>query len=420
MPVTAYLAEEDWTKVWEAVRVLREEHTDVFNRYPEATLATAVIASLGAFSKAPSVADLATGLREDADRAGPWLVSTPLSNLTLPEPMVSIAKGVVLQRAFSSNRVDDKEYNAEVNAHMGIFAALGDYINPPARWLVGGRHGDDPIDTTRTASLLTVEDGTRVLALSRARAKALYAIAVWAIVSPPDQMQLLPDVGIYGPQPFLHMPQRSKEFDEGEWMTKKRPSQSSIEHWSEYAIPTGEMLSLPFQALAVVREKRSAQALLSASWAAFQAARGSRYQLTERLRHVLVAVETLGEPRSGKSMKWKRWRKLSKRFGVHESLQARGYSEERINCAELRLKDARNIATHGADAALIDLGFPEGGERALRYGPPAAGDDLGFSALSADLTVLVFAVQRVLDRMLRHMNDKDWDDEEFDRQFTAA
>jgi hypothetical protein len=179
------------------------------------------------------------------------------------------------------------------------------------------------------------------------------------------------------------------------------------------------LLGLPFRAIEVVREKRSAQALLSASLALFQAARGSRFQLSERLRHVLAAVETLGEPRPGKTMKWGRWSRLSQRFAVHEALEARGYSEDLIARAEKRLKDARNIATHGADAVLIDLGFPEGARRALRFGPPAAGDDLAYASLSADLTVLIFAVQRVLGRMLREMDKCEWDDAAFEELFKA-
>lgn len=420
MPVTAYLTEDDWKEAWKVVRLIREYHVDVFNLFPEATLVTAIISALDDLEEAPSVAELASALREDADRAGPWLVSTPLANLSLPGPMLSVVDGVVLQRAYSSNDVDDDEYNAEVDAHIEIFRTLRDYLNPPARWLRGGLDGTAPIDTTRTAALLTIESGTRPLALSRGRAKALYAIAVWAILAPPDDGELLPDIGIYGPQPFLHMPQRSKEFEEGQWISQKRATIGSIEHWSPFRVPEGRLLGLPFRALDAVGEKRSAQALLSASLALFQAGRGSRFQLTERLRQVLVAVETLGEPRAGKTMKWKRWRGLSRRFAVHEILQARGYSEDLIDRAEVRLKDARNIATHGADAVLIDLGFPEGAKRALRHGPPARGEDLGFVALSADLTVLIFAVRHVLDNMLRRVDEADWDDAVFDELFKAA
>ena len=420
LPVSAYLDEEDTVVLWEAVRAIREAHPDTFNRYPEMTLATTIITVLAELSEVPSLAELAGHLREAAEQEGPWLVSTPLSNIAVPSGMLALTEDVVLQRAYTAAEISDEEYNSEVDAHAEIFRAIGDYINPPARWLTPGRQGEGFMDTTRGAALLTVEQGTRALAASRARAKALYAIAVWTIVAPPGDRTLLPDVGIYGPQPFLHMPQRLKEYDPGEWMTQKRAAAASSEHWADYEIPAGELLALPFEALAVIREKRSAQALLSASWAIFEAARGSRFLLSERLRHALVAVETLGEPKPGTTMKWGRWQRLSRRHGVHEQLRGRGYSGAAIARAEQRLKDARNIATHGADTALVDLGFPEGGQRALRGGKSAAGEDLGFAALSADLTIMIYAVQHVLDNLLRHMSAHEWDDAEFERQFAAS
>lgn len=417
LPVTEFLSEDDTTVLWEVVRALRVDHPGVFNQYPENALATNIVYVLGDCADTPSLAALADQLGQAAEEEGPWLVSTPLANITLPLAMLSIDSGTVLQRAYLGREVGDEEYNEVADAHAEVFKAVGDYLSPPGRWLAPGRRGEDAVDTTRSAALLTVEDGTRALAMSRARAKAMYALAIWTITSPPDDFAQLPDLGIYGPQPFLHMPQRSKEHDPGEWISKKRASIGSIHHRSEYQVPTGSLLTLPFEALRAVRASRSAQALLSASWAAFEAARGSRFLLSERLRHILVAVETLGEPEPGKPMKWERWENLSKRFGVHDELRGRGYSEEGIARAEARLKNARNIATHGADAALIDLGFPEGAERALRFGGPVPGEDLGFAALSADLTLLIFGVQNVLAGLLHHQRDADWDDEEFEKQF---
>jgi hypothetical protein len=178
------------------------------------------------------------------------------------------------------------------------------------------------------------------------------------------------------------------------------------------------LLRIPFDAIDLVRERRSAQAQLSASWAYFQAARGSRSLLSERLRHLLVAVETLGEPAPGKQMRWSRWRRIRDRFEVHEALKVRGHSRKEIKRAEKRLKQARNIATHGADAALIDLGFRPGEQRELLHGSMMPTDDLGFAALNADLSAMLFAVRLVLDGSLREAAANDWDDEEFERLFS--
>lgn len=419
LSLTEYLQVEDWTALWEAVRAIRESHVNVFNRYPETSLPSSIAYILADLAEAPSLDQLVELLAEAADAQGPWLVSTPLANLEMKKGMLAIAERVVLQRAFPGREVSAEEQNDEIQPHFDISKALSDYISPPARWLGPGRLGEDAVDTTRTAALLTVEEGTKMLATSRARAKALYAIAVWTVTSPPGDRTLLADLGTYAPQPFLRMPPRLKEFEPGEWIAKKRTDFASTEHWAPYPLPDGELLALPFEALALVRERRSAQALLSASWAAFQAARGSRFQLSERLRHVLVAVETLTEANPGDSVDWSRWRILTERFGVHSELRARGYSSPEITRAEKRLRGARNIATHGADAVLIDLGYPEGVKRAMKYGPAMAGEDLGFSVLSADLTIMIYAVRLVLSEMLTWMQQSGWDDGEFEKQFEA-
>jgi hypothetical protein len=417
MPVTAYLEEADYERVWTAVRALRQDHPEAFYYFPEATLADEIIFALGEMDKAPTLAELAHLLEQGAQGQGPWLVSTPLANIALPKPWLPVADKVVLQRGYSSPEPSDDEYNELAEADAEIFRYLGDRLTPTTRWLRRGAHEANALDTTRAASLLTVEEGTRPLASSRARAKAFYAIAVWTLSHPPDQMGTLPDVGIHNPQPFIQTPQRTKEYDPGEWISKKRPNVGSIYHWTAYEVPDQPLLGLPFEAIAQIEKKRSAQALLSASWAIFEAARGSRFLLTERLRHVLVAVETLGEPRPGKTMKWKRWERISRRFGAQQRMRARGYTEGEIERAEQRLKDARNIATHGSDAALIDLGYPKGQQRALKFGGPMPSADLGFAALSADLTLLIAEVQHVLDQLLTHMSQHQWDDQELERQF---
>jgi hypothetical protein len=418
LPVTEYLREDDTVVLMEAVRAIRVHHPRVFNLYPENTLATNIVYVLGNEGAISTLEELAQQVLDAAKEEGPWLVSTPLANVSLSAAMLPINNEAVLQRAYLGREVQDDEYNEIVEAHFEVFNAIEDYLPPPSRWLAAGRHNEEAIDTTRSAALLTVEEGTRPLAVARARAKAMYAIAIWSITSPPGDFEQLPDIGIFGPQPLLHMPQHTKEYDPGEWISKKRPSIGSIYHHSEYAIPGGDLLVLPFEALRAASTRRSAQALLSASWAAFQASRGSRFLLSERLRYVLVAIESLIEPEPAGKMEWTRWENLSKRYGVHEELRTLGYSEGEIEIVERRLRNARHIATHGADAALIDLGFPGDAQRPMRFDEPMPAEDLGFPALSADLRILVFAIQHVLNQLLRHQQREAWDDAEFERQFS--
>lgn len=419
LPLIEYLGDEDWSALWEAVRELRRTHPGVFNLFQEEVLARTLVFVLADLDTQPDVAELAERLRERAATEGPWLVSTPLVNLEMNEPALMVREGVALQRALSSRDPGDEEYNREVEARLTVLDDLGDYLSPPLRWIDSG-DGIHPLDTSRSAALVTVEPGTLALAHSRARAKALHALAVWSILSPPGDFELLPDIGIQCPQPFLFIEQHSKRFEPDVPITRRRQRPGRLVHRSPYPLPEPELLRIPFDAIDLVRERRSAQALLSASWAYFQAARGSRSLLSERLRHLLVAVETLGEPAPGKQMRWGRWQRIRDRFKVHEALKVRGHSRKEIKRAEKRLKQARNIATHGADAVLIDLGFPPGGQRELLHGSMMPTDDLGFAALNADLSALLFAVRLVLDGSLREAAADNWDDERFERQFSQS
>jgi hypothetical protein len=418
LPLTEYLRDDDWGVLWEAVREVRRRYPAIFNLFQEGVLAQTLVFVLADLDGEPDLAGLAERMREISANDGPWLVSTSLVNLHMSEPALMICDGVALQRALSSRDPDDEEYNREVEARLTVLDDLGDYLSPPLRWIDSG-DGIHPLDTSRSAALVTVEPGSLALAHGRARAKALHALAIWSILSPPGDFELLPDIGIQCPQPSLFIEQPSKLFEPGTPITHSRQRAGRLVHRSPYPLPDVELLRIPFDAIDLVRERRSAQALLSASWAYFQAARGSRSLLSERLRHLLVAVETLGEPAPGKEMRWSRWRRIRDRSEVHEALKVRGHSCEEIKRAEKRLKQARNIATHGADAALIDLGFPPGEQRELLHGSMMPTDDLGFAALSADLSTLLYAVRLVLNASLREAAASDWDDEEFDRQFSG-
>jgi len=265
--------------------------------------------------------------------------------------------------------------------------------------------------------LLTFEEGTASMAITRAMNKAVYAIAVWAILHPPENFELVPDLGIWIPQPFIRIGPRFKIREEGAWAKRARTQGGAIRMMSEYTAPEADVLSLPFEAFERVTERRSAQALLSASLALFQASRGSRFMLSEQVRQIQVAVETLCEVDEGASYDRNRWHRVKERHGASDAY-VRGYTEDDITDLEARLEQARNVATHGADAVLIDLGFPGDLERKMRRGT-VSGERLGLAGLNADLSPLLGAVRKVLGSLLLHMRECDWDDDEFDRQFRA-
>jgi len=92
---------------------------------------------------------------------------------------------------------------------------------------------------------------------------------------------------------------------------------------------------------------------------------------------------------------------------------ARSYTTHQIADLQQRLINARNISAHGADAALIDLGWI-GGDRALRFGATAAATDLYSTALQRDLGPMLYAVAEALRGAWAAMRDADFEDAAFE------
>jgi hypothetical protein len=415
LPITEYFVDEDWEGVWEVVRAIRRDHPAAFARFPETTIAGLIIDELAVAEEVPTLDQLVARLHELADSEGPWLVSTPLVHITLPVPAIKLADDVVLLRAeLGTEWMDERFGGSDDNSEFEVHRMLGDRISRPTRWVKfsdGSR-----IDTHRGATLLTVEEGVIGLALPRARAKAQYAIAIWTVLSPPEERQLLPDLGIWVPQPHLQWRQRYKPRERDAWIARERTRGGGIYHWSEYPAPDADLLRVPFEAMEVL-DRRCAQALLSASLAVLQASRASRSPLSEQLRNIHAAVEALCEPAPGAPGAHGRWRRLADRIDVWRELAKRGYEEADVHAFQERLNIARNVATHGSDAALLDLGYPAEAERALPRGHTARGEDLAFSAVNADLAPLRFAVRFAIRGLLHRIRASGWDDESLEQEF---
>lgn len=417
-PLSDYLGELAWQLVWQVVRALRHDHPFVFVRFAETTLASLVIDELAAFGSTPSLEALADRLQEVAASEGPWLVSTPLSNIVTRQPAVKLAEEVVLWRAILGTDWMDERFSGgdDDNSTFAVHDFLGDRLPRVTRWLRFS--SGDRLDTGVGAQLLTVERGTATLALARARARAQYALAVWAILAPPEGWKVLPDVANWVPQPSVQLGQRFKEREHETWTPRARTRGNFTRHWSEYEAPEDELLRIPFAAMERL-ERRSAQALLSASLAHFQASRGSRFLLSERVRSIHVAIECLCEPQGAQGSAFDRWSALTQRFEVWAELSRRGYDPEDARVLQERLKNVRNIATHGVDAALVDLGYPEDQPRKLRgKNRFALGRDLAVAAVQSDLAPLVFAVRFALEKLFLLMRNG-WSDEIFEEQFKS-
>ncbi len=113
----------------------------------------------------------------------------------------------------------------------------------------------------------------------------------------------------------------------------------------------------------------------------------------------------------------KRWNRLAKRLDIWRHVaEARAYTSVEIDEVQSRLINARNIGTHGADAALLDLGWTAG-DRPLMYGQLAAATDLSLAALSRDLNPMLFAIGEALRGAWEAMRAAGFDEVVFEALF---
>jgi hypothetical protein len=420
-PTSQLLGEDGWKEAWSVVRVLRNDHGDVFNLFPEMTLALQILDVLADSSNVPTLDELADELRRLASQEGPWLVSTALTGIEMAadEPAITIDDATVLWRAHlgaqASQGVPQHVRDADDASSLAVFKMLDDHLERPSRFLTFTGSGDD-IDTGRAATLMTVENEAIGLALPRAQAKAQYAIAVWVLLSQPGVARTVPDLGVWVPQPYIHVRQRYKRLEQGVWPAKEPTQGGSVWINRGYEVPDVATLRAPFQAF-TFKHRRCAQALLSASLTLHTASRGSRYQLSERLRAVRSAIEMLCESAPGKSDAESRWEQLVASYCIEKTLAERGYEQGDAEAISRRLRMARNVATHGADAVLLDLGWPAGVDRPGPGKAVTKAEDLGVAALHADLTMLGQAVRLVLREMWPVVRDSGFDDAAFEALF---
>jgi hypothetical protein len=419
--VAQLLGEDGWNEAWSVVRALRAQHGDVFNLFPEMTLALQVLDVVADSSEVSTLDELADELRRLAGQEGPWLVSTPLVGIEMAadEPAIKIDDESVLWRAHLGDEswqgLPQNLRDADESSSLQVFKMLHDHLHRPTRFLTYGGSGDE-IDTGRTATLLTVEKETIGLALPHAQAKAQYAIAVWVVLSQPGADRVVPDLGLWTPQPHIHVRQRYKQFEHDVWPAKEATQGGSVWIHRGYEVPDIATLRTPFQAFAV-KDRRCAQALLSASLALHTASRASRYQLSERLRAVRSAIEMLCESAPGKSDAESRWERLVAKYDIEKTLAERGYEQGDAEAISQRLRLARNVATHGADAVLLDVGWPAGVDRPGPGKSVTKAEDLGVAALHADMTMLGLAVRLVLREMWPAVRDSSFDDAAFEALF---
>jgi hypothetical protein len=420
---TDHLDDEGWRLGWTLVAALRERAPELFRLYSEEGLHRALLDLLLSRPSPPPVQGLVAELLEQAaEDNGPWLVSIPLANASLSRPWAPLSESAVMWRAPTAHQMEDQEAREtleqeETKAEFAVFHHLGDRIRPASAVLRLGSGRE--IETGRTVSMLLTESGPPVVATETARMRAQYALATWSLLAPPKDWHVLPDLGVWAPQPNLTQATVYKRFDPGQWISSERRRGGSYREWGPYDLPADDVLTAPFEAFEHL-DRRPAQALLSATLAAHSASRATRSLLSERIRDVRAAVESLCEPPAGSSQRVrKRWERVAVRFGVWDRVaENRAYTPALIAEVQRRIVNARNISAHGADAALIDLGWLAG-DRALRLGSAAA-TDLARSALHRDLAPMVYAVSEAIRCIWSAMRDAEFEEAAFEQLFAPT
>jgi hypothetical protein len=414
-----HLDDEGWVLGWKLVASLRQNAPELFRLYGEEGLHRASLELLLAHPTPPALKELARQLVEDAaSDNGPWLVLIPLANASLSRAWAPLSSRAALWRSPTAHDIQGPETAAEVErdevqAEFAVLDHLGDRISPASRVLRLGSGSE--IETGRTVSMLLTEAGPPVVATESARMRAQYALATWSLLAPPKEWHLLPDLGVWTPQPTLHQRLVYKRLNPGHWISSERRQGGAYRQWAPYDLPPDDVLVGPFEAFEHL-DRRPAQALLSATLAAHSASRATRSLLSERIRDVRAAVESLCEPPGGSGSVRKRWQRLAARFGVWDRVAVnRAYTAAQITDLQERIIHARNISAHGADAALIDLGWLAG-DRPLKFGTAAA-SDLARNALHRDLGPMVYAVHEALRSVWAAARATGFEEAAFERLF---
>ncbi len=417
VPLTEYFDDDSHAVLRQVVRALRKTHPRVFASYAEATIAWFVVEELAATpDEVPTLAAVADRVenRVDEDK-GPWLISTPLSNITVIDPVAKLGPGVIIWRAHLGDEwLDEPWAGPEDDSEFEVFKLLGDRVRRSTRWRKTSQ--EDRLDARIGASIITVETATIAVGVARARAKVRYAIAAWSILAPPEPGHILPDLATWVPQPWVEIREPYKRLEVDKWIPAEPASIGSTRTYEAYDAPAAEVLAVPFNAIDNSGH-RSAQAVLSASLGLLQASRGTRFTLSERLRFFHAAVDALCEPPVGQGGVPERWAHIANNYGVWDRLSEYGYLQSEVEEAQARLYQARNISTHGRDAVLVDLGYPPEAVRAMRK-REVSGVELAVSGLESDLTPMLIAVRHVLRGLWDELPRLDWDDDAFDARFS--
>jgi hypothetical protein len=417
VPLLHHLADDEWLHFLGAANYVEEQHRDIYNLFlTEDGVARLLVHFLADAETAPTWEEAVEHLRQQVKAEGSWLVEVPVANMQMSSSSVALSESAMLARANTSRDwtvADDSE-----PSRAEVFARLDDYIPLRPRWLA-----HDPkeprVNTRAGAAFLLVENATQQLAVSVAHSRARYALATWCMLKPPTLSELWPSLGDWAPQPWFNLSGNVKPYEPGKSRGTTSP-RFSLHMYAQYPAPEEDaVLCAPFEAISVAAEHRSARALLSASWSLYVSDRRPvELEVTERLTALVTVVMSLcdpGEPVSDDEV-FKRWMTVADKLGAWDNEDLR-LSRERMRSLHARLRDVRNIAAHGSDAVLVNLGYPAAVVRTMRGARQVAGSELALAVIDSAWGPLAYAAGQVVRRLWAEGLKTGFDDEAFDRNF---
>lgn len=424
LPVVAYVdADEKGSRaLWRVVSRLRRDHPGIYNQFVgERVLRDLVVDLLAEIhlerGEPLDFERLAKELERAARERSHWLVAVPLANALLPKPYVELdeaaAVGLTLQDR-NWDRMGPEPFDA-----FTIFNHLRDRLSPDVRW----RREDSrlgPLDTRRTAILYLVEEGTQTMALSVARTRARLILALWCLFTRPSHEELWPSLAEWEPRPYLNHVIDHKLYEPGQWMSRERVHGRSVTEYREYALADNEALLR--DAVRITRaapSHLSARAIASSAWALNIAERDPNdLERTDELLHLVAAVEALCDTGQAEGGGGGRWARLTERYGVWRELRS-SYDQKELEELKRLTHDLRNIAAHGSDDVVVNLGYPAASVRPMKGDRELTGEQLALARTSAATPVLRYAVREVALRLAHGVLERGFDDAWYLSEVTA-
>jgi hypothetical protein len=105
---------------------------------------------------------------------------------------------------------------------------------------------------------------------------------------------------------------------------------------------------------------------------------------------------------------------------VWEGLDEIRLTKDRVRTLHERLRDVRNIAVHGSDAVLVNLGYPADAVRTMRGRRTVSGSELALAVIDSAWQPLGYAVPHVVRHLWLQAVDSGFDDVAFEANFGAA